>query len=57
MYEPPNRGSKTWGNFARMPGGNDPGSVTAPTVLANAFLMPRGYTLVWSGWDKAAGTI
>jgi hypothetical protein len=55
MYEPPNRGGKTWGNFARMPGGNDPGSVTHPTVLANAFLMPRGYTLVWSGWDKAAG--
>jgi len=56
MYEPPNRGGKTWGNFGRMPGGNDPGSVTDPTVLANAFLMPRGYTMVWSGWDKAAGT-
>jgi len=56
MYEPPNRGGKTWGPFGRMPGGNDPGSVTDPTVLANAFLMPRGYTMVWSGWDKAAGT-
>jgi hypothetical protein len=56
MYEPPNRGNKTWGNFARMPGGNDPGSVTDPAVLANAFLMPRGYTMVWSGWDKSAGT-
>src|SRR5213592_2211546 len=56
MYEPPNRGGKTWGNFGRMPGGNDPGSVTDPTVLANAFLMPRGYTMVWSGWDKSAGT-
>jgi len=56
MYEPPNRGGKTWGNFARMPGGDDPGSVTDPVVLANAFLMPRGYTMVWSGWDKAAGT-
>src|SRR6267143_4569699 len=56
MYEPPNRGGKTWGNFGRMPGGNDPGSVTAPTVLASAFLMPRGYTMVWSGWDKSAGT-
>ena len=21
------------------------------TVLANSFLMPRGYTLVWSGWE------
>src|SRR6267378_2396254 len=55
MYEPPNRGGKMWGNFGRMPGGNDPGSVTAPTVLASAFLMPRGYTMVWSGWDKSAG--
>ena len=27
-----------------------------PTVLANSFLMPRGYTMVWSGWDKFAGT-
>src|SRR5215813_2882472 len=40
MYEPPNRGGKTWANFARMPGGDDPGSVTDPVVLANAFLMP-----------------
>jgi hypothetical protein len=56
MYEPPNRGNKTWAGFARMPGGNDPGSVTDPAILANAFLMPRGYTMVWSGWDKSAGT-
>ncbi len=56
MYEPPNRGNKTWGTLGRFPGGNDPGSVTNPTVLGNAFLMPRGYTMVWSGWDKAAGT-
>ncbi len=56
MYEPPNRGNKTWGTLGRFPGGNDPGSVTDPTALANAFFMPRGYTMVWSGWDKAAGT-
>jgi alpha/beta hydrolase family protein len=56
MYEPPNRGNKLWGTLGRFPGGNDPGSVTDPTVLANAFFMPRGYTMVWSGWDKAAGT-
>jgi len=56
MYEPPNRGGKTWSAFARMPGGNDPGSITDPAVLANSFLMPRGYTIVWSGWDKSAGT-
>ena len=52
MYEPPNRGGKTWSGFARMPGGNDPGSVTDPAVLGGAFLMPRGYTLVWSGWEE-----
>jgi len=56
MYEPPNRGNKTWGTLGRFPGGNDPGSVTDPNALANAFFMPRGYTMVWSGWDKAAGT-
>jgi len=56
MYEPPNRGRKTWAALGRFPAGNDPGSVTDPAVLANAFLMPRGYTMVWSGWDKSAGT-
>ena len=55
MYEPPNRGTKLWGTFGRMPAGNDPGSVTDAATLANAFLMPRGYTMVWSGWDFAAG--
>jgi hypothetical protein len=57
MYEPPNRGRKTWNTFARVPGGNDPGAtITDPAVLANAFLMPRGYAIVWSGWDKSAGS-
>ncbi len=57
MYEPPNRGGKTWAALGRItvdPGGNadDPGSaITNPTVLANSFLMPRGYTMVWSGWE------
>jgi hypothetical protein len=56
MYEPPNRGGKTWNTFGRVPGGNDPGgTITDPTVLANAFLMPRGYAIVFSGWDFAAG--
>lgn len=27
-----------------------------PAVLAQSFFMPRGYTMVWSGWHKAAGT-
>ena len=62
MYEPPNRGGKTWASLGRISvpsgaNGDDPGSaITDPTVLANSFLMPRGYTIVWSGWDKAAGT-
>jgi len=55
MYEPPNRGRKTWNTFGRVPAGNDPGSITDPAVLANTFLMPRGYSIVWSGWDKSAG--
>jgi hypothetical protein len=57
MYEPPNRGGKTWAALGRIavdPGanGDDPGSaITNPTVLANSFLMPRGYTIAWSGWE------
>jgi len=57
MYEPPNRGNKTWTTFGRVGngGGADPASLTDPATLANSFLMPRGYTMVWSGWDQAAG--
>src|SRR4029434_2340995 len=52
MYEPPNRGNKTWTTLGRVTGGgNDPATITDPTILANSFLMPRGYTLVWSGWE------
>ena len=56
MYEPPNRGRKTHEALNRGAGGNDPGSVTDPKLLANTFLPPRGYTMVWSGWDYSAGT-
>src|SRR5881396_3713841 len=55
MYEPPNRGRKTWSSLGRVPAGNDPGSITDSAALANSFLMPRGYTMVWSGWDASAG--
>jgi hypothetical protein len=56
MYEPPNRGGKTWSALGRVPGGNDPGgTITDPAVLAQAFLMPRGYIISFSGWDFAAG--
>jgi len=52
MYEPPNRGGKTWSALGRVSGGgDDPGSITDPAVLANSFLMPRGYSIVWSGWE------
>src|SRR5262252_8027325 len=55
MYEPPNRGRKTHEALNRGAGGNDPGSTTDPVELADTFLLPRGYTMVWSGWDAAAG--
>jgi hypothetical protein len=59
VYEPPNRGRKMWAILGRVPPTgrvNDPGAMTDPTDLANAFLLPRGYTIVWSGWDVGAGT-
>ena len=53
MYEPPNRGGKTFQTLNRSPGGNDPGTtITDPTALANSFLWPRGYTMVFSGWEN-----
>jgi hypothetical protein len=55
MYEPPNRGRKTHAALNRGAGGDDPGSMTDPKILANTFLLPRGYTMVWSGWDYSAG--
>src|SRR5437762_8382371 len=56
LYEPPNRGGKTIAAFNRGVGGNDPGSVTDPMLLATAFLMPQGYSISFSGWDLSAGT-
>src|SRR5206468_9290166 len=51
MYEPPNRGGKTWTALGRVNGGgNDPATITDPTILANSFLMPRGIR-----WCGAAG--
>ena len=55
LYEPPNRGGKTISALNRGVGGNDPGSVTDPMLLANAFLMPQGYSISFSGWDLSAG--
>src|SRR6266487_6639274 len=56
LYEPPNRGRKTIGALNRGVGGNDPGSVTDASLLANSFLMPQGYSISFSGWDVSAGT-
>jgi len=70
LYEPPNRGGKTWAAFNRLSGLgvaagapaltsaqiNDPGSITDATLLGGSFLMPQGYSISFSGWDQAAGT-
>ena len=66
FFEPPNRGGKQFGTFNASGGGNTPGASAADATVAGAaypaFLMNRGYTLVWSGWDAepmgaATGTI
>jgi hypothetical protein len=54
LYEPPNRGRKTIAALNRGVGGNDPGSVTDVSLLANSFLMPQGYSISFSGWDASA---
>ncbi len=61
MYEPPNRGRKTYQELNRTPdGGNDPAVLTEadfPGELANSFLWSRGYTTVWSGWENNLGPL
>ncbi len=52
FYEAPNRGTKLFGDFNRSSGGNDPATSANP---AETFLAPKGYAMVWSGWDAAAG--
>ena len=56
LYEPPNRGRKTIAALNRGVGGDDPGIVKDPALLADSFLMPQGYSIVFSGWDVSAGT-
>jgi Alpha/beta hydrolase domain len=46
-----NRGNKLFGSLNNSSGGNDP---TTADDAGEAFLMKRGYTLVWSGWDPLA---
>jgi hypothetical protein len=64
MYEPPNRGGKTYTTLNRTPVSgsfvNNPGSITEqnnPGVLGNSFLWTRGYTTVWSGWENNLGAL
>jgi len=58
MYEPPNRGRKTYQDLNNTPsGGNDPAAIIDPAVLQDSFLWPRGYTTVWSGWENNLGPL
>jgi Alpha/beta hydrolase domain len=58
MYEPPNRGGKTYQTLNNTPtGGNDPAALTDPAVLGDSFLWTRGYTTVWSGWENNLGAL
>ncbi|HEX7272780.1 MAG TPA: alpha/beta hydrolase domain-containing protein [Casimicrobiaceae bacterium] len=62
MYEPPNRGRKTYQELNRTPdGGNDPATTLTeaafPGELGNSFLWSRGYTTVWSGWENNLGPL
>jgi hypothetical protein len=57
MYEPPNRGGKTFGTVNNSTGGNDPASMTDSTALAKTFWWTRGYTTVWSGWENNLGAL
>ena len=55
FFEPPNRGNKLYGGFNASGGGNNPGAAATDASVAGAaypaFLMNKGYTLVWAGWD------
>lgn len=56
FYEAPNRGGKQYSGFAGMAGtANNPGAGGAADINTAAtypaFLLNKGYTLVWSGWD------
>ena len=61
MYEPPNRGNKTYQTLNNTPDGtNDAAGLTDaafPGELANSFLWPQGYTTVWSGWENNLGDL
>lgn len=51
FFEVNNRGNKLFGDFNRSSGGNNP---TTAADAGDAFLMHRGYSIAWSGWDFGA---
>src|SRR5215831_11185753 len=58
MYEPPNRGGKTYQTLNNTPTGtNDPAALTDAAALDDSFLWTRGYTTVWSGWENNLGPL
>ena len=58
MYEPPNRGGKTYQMLNNTPTGtNDPQALTDSTVLDDSFLWTRGYITAWSGWENNLGPL
>jgi len=58
MYEPPNRGGKTYQTLNNTPTGtNDPAALTDSAVLDDSFLWTRGYTTAWSGWENNLGPL
>src|SRR4029079_10335329 len=58
MYEPPNRGGKTYQTLNNTPHGtSDPAALTDPDELADSFLWPQGYTTTWSGWENNLGPL
>jgi hypothetical protein len=46
-----NRGGKVFGGLNNSRGGNDP---TTANDAGEGFLMNRGYTIAWNGWDPSA---
>src|SRR5579862_5152682 len=57
VYDVPNRGSKRIFNLLDDVAPTDPGRNNDPRTREDAglgFLLGRGYSLVWSGWDPGA---
>jgi len=51
FFEPPNRGGKRSNSFAGLGSGESAADAAPAGAPYPAFLLNRGYTMVWSGWD------